>query len=116
MKHLKGFGILFLCLMLGRICRSLINFPIPEVVYGMVFLLIFLVLKVFKLESVEDTSKAVLGNLAFLFVPLSVSLMDQVELLGSHIVTILITLIVSNIATMAVTAKVISFIQKRRTK
>ena len=40
MNYLKEFVILCVCLMLGVVTRHLINFPIPEAVYGMIYLFI----------------------------------------------------------------------------
>ncbi|MDO4778292.1 MAG: CidA/LrgA family protein [Tissierellia bacterium] len=116
MKTLRGLGIIFFCLVLGVISRSLIDFPIPEVVYGMMYLLIFLLFGVVKVDQVEDVSNALLENLAFLFVPITVSLMDQMGVLGENIVPIIVITIVSLFLTMGVTAKVVEFIQKVRDK
>jgi holin-like protein len=116
MKTLKGFAIIFLCLILGVICRALINFPIPEVIYGMIFLLIFLLAGWVKVDDVEDVSNALLSNLAFLFVPITVMLMDQLDVLGENIIPIFVIVIVSLFLTMGVTAKVVELVQKARNK
>ena len=109
-------AVLFLCLILGEITRALINFPIPPVVYGMLYLLIFLLTGLFKVEDVEDVSNALLSNLAFLFVPITVMLMDQLDVLGENIVPILVITIVSLFLTMGVTAKVVELVQNGRKK
>lgn len=116
MKTLKGFAIIFSCLILGLICRTLIDFPIPEVIYGMIFLLIFLMTGIVKVDQVEDVSNALLGNLAFLFVPITVMLMDQLDVLGENIIPIIVITIVSLFLTMAVTSKVVELVQKVRMK
>ncbi len=116
MKTLKGLTILFFCLILGEISRALINFPIPPVIYGMLYLLIFLLTGLFKVDDVENVSNALLGNLAFLFVPITVMLMDQLDVLGENIVAILAITIISLFITMGVTAKVVELVQKGRNK
>ncbi|MGF0039439.1 CidA/LrgA family protein [Peptoniphilaceae bacterium SGI.131] len=116
MKILKGFAILFICLLLGSICKMLINFPIPEVVYGMLFLLIFLMAGIVKVDMIEDVSNGLLSNLAFLFVPVSVSLVNQIDVLGSNIIPIVVIVLASGFITMGVTAKVVELVQKWRNK
>lgn len=116
MKTLKGFAVLFFCLILGEVSRALIDFPIPPVIYGMLYLLIFFLVGLFKVEDVEDVSNALLNNLAFLFVPVTVMLMDQLDVLGENIVAILAITIISLFITMAVTAKVVELVQKGRNK
>lgn len=116
MKTLKGFAILFFCLILGEISRALIDFPIPPVVYGMMYLLIFFLTGVFKVEQVQDVSNGLLGNLAFLFVPITVMLMDQLDVLGANIVPIVTITIVSLFLTMGVTAKVVELVQNVRNR
>lgn len=116
MKTLKGLAIIFVCLLLGEIIRMVINFPIPPVVYGMLLLLVFFLTGLVKVEDVEDVGNALLGNLAFLFVPITVMLMDQLDVLGKNIVPILVITIVSLFLTMGVTAKVVEIVQNVRKK
>lgn len=116
MKNLKGFTIIFFCLFLGEACRKLIDFPIPGVIYGMMFLLILLLFKIVKVEDVEDAANLLLENLAFLFVPITVSLIDSMNVLGENIIKILIITIVSLFITMGITAKVVEIVQKLRRK
>ena len=116
MKNLKNVLILFLCLFAGGIIRSVIDFPIPDVVYGMFILLVLLIYKVVKLEDAEPVSKALLENLAFLFLPLSVSLMIHLDVLGDNIVPILVISLVSTFLTMGVTSFVVQYVQRRMNK
>ncbi len=116
MKTLKGLTIIFLCLLAGEIIRKLIDFPIPPVVYGMLLLLILFLIGLVKVEDVEQVGNALLGNLAFLFVPVTVTLMDQLDVLGENIIPILVITLVSLPLTMGVTAKVVELVQNARKK
>lgn len=116
MKTLKGLTIIFLCLLAGEIIRKLIDFPIPPVVYGMLLLLILFLIGLVKVEDVEQVGNALLGNLAFLFVPVTVTLMDQLDVLGDNIIPILVITLVSLPFTMGVTAKVVELVQNARKK
>ncbi|UHR03442.1 CidA/LrgA family protein [Peptoniphilus sp. GNH] len=114
MKNLKGLTIIFLCLFLGDVCRKLIDFPIPGVIYGMFILLVLMLAKIVKLDDVESAAHLLLENLAFLFVPIAASLMNSMDILGEHLPKILIITIVSLFITMGVSAKVVELVQKLR--
>ena len=113
MKSLKGLLIIFICLLAGGILRQIIPMPIPDVVYGMLVLLILFLMKIVKVEDVEKTSNALLENLGILFVPLSVSLITKFDLLSSNLVKIMLVLIVTTFLTMGVTAKVVEMAQNK---
>lgn len=113
MKSLKGLLIIFLCLLAGGILRQIIPMPIPDVVYGMLVLLILFLMKIVKVEDVEKTSNALLENLGILFVPLSVSLITKFDILSSNLVKIMLVLIVTTFLTMGVTAKVVEMVQNK---
>ncbi len=112
MKTLKGFMIIFLCLFLGEMIREFVNFPIPAVVYGMLILLLALLTKVIKVEDVEKVGDGLLENLAFLFLPVTAMLIDQLDILGKNILPIFVILFTSLVLTMGVTGKVVEFFQK----
>lgn len=114
MKNLKSIFILFICLLVGALFRRVINFPIPDVVYGMLVLFLLLVFKIVKVDQVDDFSDKLLENLAFLFLPLGVSLMSQLDVLGENILPILVACLISCFITMGVTAKVVELVQKYR--
>ena len=92
MNYLKEFVILCVCLMLGVVTRHLINFPIPEAVYGMIYLFIAFAVGIIKPDDVKKTSNGILQNLAILFVPAGV---------GTAI-------------TMGLTGKIIEILQRRK--
>lgn len=114
MRTLKGLLIIFLCLLAGAILRVIIPLPIPDVVYGMLILLLLFMGNIVKIEDVDQVSDALLENLAFLFVPLGVSLINQFDLLAGNLLKILFILIVTTFITMGVTAKVVQLVQDRK--
>lgn len=116
MKRLLGFGIFCLCLLLGVVIKSLIDFPIPEAVYGMAILLILMLAKIVRVKHVEDAGQVVLENLAFLFIVPGVALVDQLDILQSKLVPIILIAVISAIITMTVTCKAVELIQNARRK
>lgn len=114
MKKLIGFGIICLCLLLGVITKNIIDYPIPEAVYGMAYLLIALMLGIIKVEKIEDTGNLLLENLAFLFVLPGLALIKKLDTLKDVLLPILIICIVSTIIGMIITAKTVQLLQKWR--
>lgn len=116
MKRLKGFGIISFCLLLGVIMKSVINYPIPEPVYGMAFLLIALMAKIVTVDDVEDAGDFLLENLAFLFVVPGLALIDQLDTLKDIFLPLIVIVILSTFIGMIITSKTVEFVQNRRKK
>ena len=100
--------------MLGFIAKKLTGLPIPEPVFGMIFLFIALCCKFLKVDDIGQTSDFLTSILAFTFTPLGVALMVQFDVIKDNAVKILIVMTISCIITMAVTAKVVELVQKVR--
>lgn len=114
MKYLKEFCFLMFFLLLGFLAKKLTGLPIPEPVFGMIFLFIALFSKVLKVDDVGATSDFLTSILAFLFTPLGVGLMEQFDIIKDNAVYILIVMVVGCLITMAITAKVVELVQKAR--
>lgn len=112
MKILKEFGIIFLCLFLGSMTKDLINFPIPETVYGMFYLFVALITKIVKVKDVEKVSNSLLENLSFLLIPPSVAFINVYPILKKDLGKFFILIGISTIITMVVTAYVVKFLQR----
>lgn len=114
MYYLKEFVILCVYLFLGAITRSIINYPIPEPVYGMIYLFIALQFSILKSEDIKETSDGILKNLAFLFVPAGVGILANVDVIKGKIFQIIILVIIGRIISMALTGLVVQFLQRRK--
>lgn len=114
MKYLKEFTILCLCLFLGVITRHLINFPVPEAVYGMFYLFLALHFRILKVEDVKKTSDGILFNLAFLFVPVGVGIIANYDAIKGKLLPLIILIIIGTLLTMTVTGLVIQALQRRK--
>ena len=58
MKYLHQLLLIFLFSFLGELLHSLISWPIPASIYGMVLLFIALSLRIVKLEHIKTTGDA----------------------------------------------------------
>ena len=114
MKYLKEFTILCSCLFFVVITRSLINFPVPEAVYGMFYLFLALHFGILKVDDVKKTSDGILYNLAFLFVPVGVGIIANYDAIKGKLISLVILIIIGTMLTMAVTGLVIQAMQRRK--
>lgn len=116
MEYFKEFTLLCVCLFLGVITRTLINFPIPETVYGMIYLLIALKLNIIKVDQIEKTCNGILHNLALLFVPVGAGIMTNYDILRGNFLKWIILIIIGTSITMAVTGIVVQQLQNQKNK
>ena len=106
MKLLKSLCIIFGFSFLGDMLHSLFNLPIPGSIIGLLLLFIGLYTKVLDLDLVENSGTSLQKNMGFLFIPLMVGLIDQVELLKLYGFNLLIVIIVTTSVTYIIVAKV----------
>ena len=114
MNYLKEFTILCTCLLVGVITKTFINFPIPEAVYGMLYLFLALKFKIIKIKDVEGTSNGILQNLALLFVPVGVGIMKSYDIIQGKVLLLIVIVLIGTILTMAFTGLVVQFLQRRK--
>lgn len=114
MNYLKEFVILCACLLLGSLTRNIINFPIPEAVYGMIYLFLALRFNIIKPDEIEKTSNGILSNLAFLFVPVGVGIMANYDVIEGRILKLLVIVLVGTAVTMGVTGVIVQGLQRRK--
>ncbi|MDO5725772.1 MAG: CidA/LrgA family protein [Tissierellia bacterium] len=107
MKNLKGLIIIFLCLYGGKILSGIIPIMMPETIYGMVIMLILLLTKTIKLESIEEMANILISMMLIMFIPSGVNMIKIYDLIKADMIKLLITVSLSTIITIAATAFVI---------
>lgn len=100
MKQLKQLLIIILFTLLGTFIANLIPINIPGSVVGLVMLYVALEIKLIKLDQIKETGDWLKNNMAFLFVPLSVGLMNDFGILKANLLNLTIIMIVSTLLTM----------------
>lgn len=100
MKQLKQLLIITLFTISGSFIANLIPVNIPGSVVGLILLYIALEVKLIKLEQIKETGDWLKNNMAFLFVPLSVGLMNDFGILKANLLNLTIIMIVSTLLTM----------------
>lgn len=101
-KYLRQLAVILGFSCLGELLHSLISFPVPASIYGMVLLFLALSLGLVKLEAVKETGKYLVSIMSVLFVCPAVGLLSCWELLRDNLVPILVITAVSFLATFAV--------------
>ncbi|MGL4737172.1 MAG: CidA/LrgA family protein [Cellulosilyticaceae bacterium] len=116
MHILRQIAVLFALCLLGEVIGTLIPVPIPASVISMMLLLALLLKGILKLEHIEDIGKFLLGNMAFFFVPIGVSIMEHSDLLKATLGPILVICIVTTVLTFAATGFTVQIVMKWQQK
>ena len=104
MKILVQIGIVFGLYWLSQGIEQALPFPFPASVISLLLLLVLLLLRVIKLEQVREKADFMLGNLAFFFIPVSVSIMNYIDVIREHAVAFLVICVISTALTFGATA------------
>lgn len=109
---LEYFTLILLCQLAGEFSVGALGAPVPGPVAGMVLLFGYLVIKGSIPPKLADVASSLLNNLSLMFVPAGVGVMVHFKLLGSDALPISIALISSTLLTVAVTALIMSKLNK----
>lgn len=112
MQLINGITLLLIYQLAGEVSVRLLGLPVPGPVMGMVMLFITLMMRGRMAKAVEPASNALLGHLSLLFVPAGVGLIVHFNRLGNEWLPISVTLLLSTIITMAVTALVMQWVTR----
>jgi putative effector of murein hydrolase LrgA (UPF0299 family) len=116
MQLINGITLLLIYQLAGEVSVRLLGLPVPGPVMGMVMLFITLMIRGRMAKAVEPASTALLGHLSLLFVPAGVGLIVHFNRLGNEWLPISVTLLLSTIITMAVTALVMQWVTRLTAK
>ena len=104
MKLFKQLTIVFLICMAGEVMAAVLPFPFPAAVVALLIMLGLFISGVLKPESVQELAEYLLANMAFLFVPSGVAILDEYASIQGNVLQLLIVMVVSLVITFAVTA------------
>ena len=97
------FALLLVCQLAGEVFVVATGVPLPGPVVGMVILFFGLLLRGEIPMRLERLGQGLLSNLSLLFVPAGVGVMLHAELVGSEIIPIAVSLLLSTLLTIVVT-------------
>lgn len=104
---------ILLCQLCGEAAHRLLGVPIPGPVLGMLLLLGWLAATRRTTPALDRVAAFLTGNLALLFLPPAVGLIEQGAILRHHAVAIVAAIIVSTLMTAAVSAAVFRAVAAR---
>ena len=111
---LYGLSIIFFALVCGEFLRQVLNLPIPSVVVGMLLLTLWCVLRRGAEPRIVLASEGLLRYLGVLFVPAGVGLIELGDKLQTQGLAMLVTILLSTMITLVVTAWVLNRLLSRR--
>ena len=85
MKILTQLAIVFGICLVGECISAILPFTFPSSVIGMIILFLLMLVKIIKERHIKDVSQFMLKNMAFFFIPVAVSIMDNITYLQGHI-------------------------------
>lgn len=108
---LKFITLLLACQLAGEAITMVTGVPVPGPVIGMVLLFIGLMIRGGVPDGLQQTATGVLNHLSLLFVPAGVGVMAHLGLLEAEWDALLVAVVGSTVATIAVTALVMKAFQ-----
>ena len=109
---IQGFLYILLFQAVGELCSHFFLSTIPGPVIALVLMLLFLVWRRDVPSSVENISNMILPNLGLFFIPAAVGVVMYLPLLKTHAGAVLLALLLSVLATLAVTALILKIFAK----
>ena len=113
---LAAITVLLVCQLVGEIVVVVFGLPVPGPVVGMVLLFVHLIVRRRVSEDLSNTSNGLLRHLSLLFVPAGVGVMAHLNRLGDEWLPISVSLVLSTLLTIAVTALVMRALLASRVK
>lgn len=109
--QLVGFLIVFGCLFVGEIVIHFTKLPLPPSIIGLLLLFLLLSLKKVELSKVQSVAKTMLDYLAFMVVPICISIMQYLDIIKADAIPLLVGTIVSTLLVLFTTAKTHSIVR-----
>ncbi len=101
------------CQLAGEVIVGFLGLPVPGPVLGMVLLFLLLLWRGEVPEALDQTANGLLRGMSLLFVPAGAGVMLHFQLLGEALLPLSAALIVSTLATIAVTALMMGWLSKK---
>lgn len=116
MKYIRQFLIILAISFAGEILSSLIPFPIPASIYGIVILFVGLVTKIIPYESVKETGHFLVEIMPVMFIPAAVGLLESWGIIKESWFAYILLTIVTTVLVMGVAGRVTQYVAKKGEK
>lgn len=105
--------LILVCQLAGELAVGALDLPVPGPVLGMLALFALLMIRGEVPETLEQTAGGLLRAMSLLFVPAGTGVMLHFRLLGEALVPLGVALVVSTLATIAVTGLLMRWLGRR---
>ena len=112
MKIITQIGVLFGVCLGGVGISAILPFPFPASVSAMLLLFALLLCRVVKPGQIDEIAGFLTKNMAILFLPAAVGIIESLDILQDSGIQILIICLVSTLLTFGVTATVVSLLMR----
>ena len=112
MKIITQIGVLFGVCLGGVGISAILPFPLPASVSAMLLLFALLLCRVVKPGQIDEIAGFLTKNMAILFLPAAVGIIESLDILRDSGIQILIICLVSTLLTFGVTATVVSLLMR----
>ena len=116
MKIIWQIGILLGVCLVGEWISYLLPFPFPASVIAMLLLLGLMVWKILRPEQMEETAGFLTKNMSLLFMPVSVGILESLDIIRQSGLQIVVICIVSTFLTFTATAFTVGWLMKLQEK
>lgn len=112
MKILKQICLILGICLLGEMVVSFLPFAFPSSVVAIIILAILLLSNRLKEKQIKETADFLLSNMALVFVPLTVGMIEDLKVLKGQVTGFLLVVIISLIITFLGTYGCVRIVQK----
>jgi len=105
-------AVIFGVCLLGDFIAELLPFDFSASVLSMIILLLLLVVKALKFESIKATAEFLTSNMAVLFIPYGVKVLQYLDIIRENLVLFLLIVLVTTPVVYGVTALTAMLIMK----
>lgn len=97
-------AIIFAVCLLGELIADILPFEFSASVLSMIILLALLVVKALKLEQIKSTASFLTSNMAVLFIPYGVKILQYLDIIKENLVLFMLIVLVTTPVVYGVTA------------
>lgn len=112
MRIISQIGIIFAVCWLGEIISAALPFTFPSSIIAMILLFLFLLFRIVKVDHIKEKSNFLLSNMSFFFIPISVSIIEDYQMIKESLLPFLVICIVGTIITFTTTVFTIRIVTK----
>ncbi len=97
-------AIIFAVCIIGEVIVGLLPFEFSASVLSMIILLVLLIVKALKFESIKSTADFLTSNMAVLFIPYGVKILQYIDVIRENLVLFLLIVLITTPVVYGVTA------------